>query len=83
MKHTVKSFIEFLEKFPEDLVIETELACLWDFPEELQEIKNGYSDEYFRELTQMKATKLYIFEGSWETGVVSDLEGKLEKKFKK
>lgn len=82
MRYTVESLIERLKKFPEDLKIETELAFLWEYPEELKDIRNGYSEEYFAELTQMKATRLYIFEGDWEKGSVSDVDGKLKDKMK-
>ena len=76
-KFTTTSLIETLKKFPEDTPIETELAFMWHYPEELKEIRNGYSEEYFRELTMMKATSLCIFEGSWEKGNVSDIENRI------
>jgi len=76
MKYTTTSLIEILKKFPENTPIDTELAFMWEFPEELNEIRNGYSEEYFRELTMQKVTRLCIFEGSWEKGNVSDVENR-------
>lgn len=76
MKYTTTSLIEILKKFPENTPIETELAFMWEYPEELKEIRNSYSEEYFRELTMQKATSLCIFEGSWEKGNVSDIENR-------
>ncbi|MBO6274243.1 MAG: hypothetical protein J6M91_01655 [Methanobrevibacter sp.] len=76
---TTTSLIEFLLKFPKDLPIETELACMWNYPEEILEKMEDMSAEEFREFSMNKATDLCIFEGSWEKGNVSNVDGKFEK----
>ncbi|MBQ2651917.1 MAG: hypothetical protein IJF83_00020 [Methanobrevibacter sp.] len=79
MKYTVSEFIELLNKFPEDLPIETDLSLMWNYPEELKSKKDSMADEEFVRYTQENATDLCIFEGSWERGNISDVDGKLEK----
>ena len=77
-KYTTTSLIETLKEFPEDLPIETELALLWNYPDNLKKTSEDMSDEEFIRLTQENATDLCIFEGSWETGNVSNVDGKFE-----
>lgn len=79
MKYTTTSLIEVLEKFPKDLPIETELSFMWNYPDEFRSSMEILSEEEFIELTQKNATNLCIFEGSWEKGNVSDVDGKFEK----
>lgn len=77
-KFTTTSLIDFLEKFPKDLPIETELAIMWNYPDELitEDVDTG-SDE-FTLTTMENATDICIFEGDWGTGNVSDVDGKFE-----
>lgn len=77
-KYTTTSLIEILEEFPEDLPIETELALLWNYPDDLRNEMGNMSNEEFLILTQENATDLCIFEGSWEKGNVSDVDGKFK-----
>ena len=81
-KYTTTSLIEVLKKFPKDLPIETELAFMWNFPEELREGIKDINSEEFQESTMKNATDLCIFEGDWETGI-SDVNGKFEEFRKK
>ena len=82
MKYTTTSLIKELEKFPEDLVIETELAMMWNYDDKYKEYMKSMSPELFKEFTQSVAIDLCIFEGSWEKGNVSDVDG-IFKKFQK
>lgn len=81
MKYTVKELIKELKKFPEDLKIETELAMMWNYPDEMYDSQRINDLEYI-ETTQNHATDLCIFEGSWKKGNVSDVDGKFEECFK-
>ena len=78
MNYTTSTLISLLEKFPQDLIISTELAFMWNYPDELLVEKDCMSDDEFKELTIKNATGLCIFEGSWEKGNVSDVDGKFE-----
>lgn len=77
-RFTTTELIEFLLKFPEDLQIETELSCMWNYPDELKDKMNDMSSDDFMEFTMNNATDLCIFEGSWEKGNVSNVDGKFE-----
>lgn len=81
VKHTTTSLIELLSKFPKNLPIETELALMWNYPEELLEGQDRNSKEFF-DLSIENATDLCIFEGSWDKGNVSDVDGKYKEFFK-
>ena len=78
MKYTTTSLIEILKKFPKDLPIETQLAFMWNYPDELLDKQDKLSNDDFKELTMKHATDLCIFEGSWEKGNVSDVDNKLK-----
>lgn len=78
MKFTVKSLIEMLSKFPEDLKIITELSFLWNYPDELRDNGMDIDSDEFRDLTMANATELLIFEGSWEKDNISDVDNILE-----
>ena len=41
MKYTTTSLIEILKKFPKDLPIETQLAFMWNYPDELSGGESG------------------------------------------
>lgn len=77
-KYTTTSLIETLKEFPEDLPIETELALLWNYPDNLKTKMDTMSKEEFFTLTQENATDLCIFEGSWEKDNISDVDGKFK-----
>ena len=77
-KYTTTSLIETLEELPEDLPIDTELALIWNYPDNLKEQMDDLTEEEFRLLTQENATDLCIFEGSWEKGNTSDVDGKFK-----
>ena len=51
---------------------------MWNYPDELKEKMNDMSPEDFMEFTMNNATDLCIFEGSWEKGNVSNVDGKFE-----
>lgn len=80
-RFTTTELIEFLLKFPKDLPIETELACMWVYPDGLSDERNNMDREEFRKHTMNNATSLCIFEGSWEKGNVSNVDGKNLKSF--
>lgn len=87
VKYTTTSLIELLSKFPKDLQIETDLAFMWNYPEELKQWADDNdidinTDENFFDMTIEHATDLCIFEGSWQKGNVSDVDGKYGKFFK-
>lgn len=77
-EYTTTGLIEILKKFPKDLIIETELALMWNYPEELLKQMDNMTEEEFKELSMANATGLCIFEGSWEKGNVSNVDGKFE-----
>lgn len=77
-KFTTTSLISFLKQFPEDLPIETELAIMWNYPDELITDGVDTSSDEFAVKTMNNATDICIFEGNWEKGNVSDVDGKLE-----
>ena len=79
MKYTTTSLIKMLKKFPVDLPIETELSMMWNYPDHVKEHIKYMSDEDFKEYTMNQATDLCIFEGSWEKGNISDVDGKFKK----
>lgn len=81
-KYTTTSLIETLKEFPKDLPIETELALLWNYPDNLKTKMDTMSKEEFFTLTQENATDLCIFEGSWEKDNISDVDGKFEEFYK-
>lgn len=37
MRYTIEEFINILNKFPKDLKIETELALMWNYPDDILE----------------------------------------------
>jgi hypothetical protein len=78
MKFTVKSLIEMLQDFPEDLEIITELSFLWNFPDSVRDKMGELSYEEYEVLTKNNADELLIFEGSWEKDNISDVEGILK-----
>ena len=71
MRYTIEEFINILNKFPKDLKIETELALMWNYPDDILEYQDQISTEEFRDLTMNHATNLCIFEGNWEKGYSS------------
>lgn len=79
MKYTIKELIEILSNFPSDLKIETELALMWNYPDEIKESMDSMSEKDFLEYTMNQATDLCIFEGSWEKNNISNIDGKYEK----
>ena len=79
MKYTVEELIRILSNFPSDLKIETELALMWNYPDEIKEFMDSMSEEDFLEYTMNQATDLCIFEGSWEKNNISNIDGKYEK----
>ena len=52
---TTTSLIEFLLKFPKDLPIETELACMWNYPEEILEkmLEVVISEQVYDEISKI------------------------------
>ena len=68
-KYTTTSLIKELEKFTEDLPIETELAMVYNYDDDkvLAESRDTYEDiqDVFDDYAK-HATELAIFEGSWE-----------------
>lgn len=78
-QYTTTSLIEILSKFPKDLPIETELALMWNYPDKLRDKMDSMDSEEYVEFTMNHATDLCIFEGSWDKGNVSDVDGKFEK----
>lgn len=79
MRYTIEEFINILNKFPKDLKIETELALMWNYPDDILEYQDQISTEEFRDLTMNHATDLCIFKGNWEKGNVSNVDGVFEK----
>ena len=82
MKFTVKSLIEMLQDFPEDLEIITELSFLWNFPDSVRDKMGELPYEEYEVLTKNNADELLIFEGSWEKDNISDVEGILKEYYK-
>lgn len=79
MKYNIKELINILNKFPKDLKIKTELALMWNYPDDILKYQDQMSTEEFRDLTMNHATDLYIFEGGWEKGNVSNVDGVFKK----
>lgn len=79
MRYNVKELINILNKFPKDLKIETELALMWNYPDDILKYQDQMSAEEFRDFTINHATDLCIFEGDWEKGIVSDVDGVFKK----
>lgn len=76
-RYTVKSLIEELKGFPMDTPIETELAMVYQYDSDkvLEECSGKHYDtmEDVFDIYKKYATKLAIFEGSWEDDNISDL----------
>lgn len=70
MRYTTTSLIEVLSKFPKDLEIDTELSFLFNYPKELDHLSDTMTRREFIDLARRKATKLCLFEGSWEDGTI-------------
>lgn len=83
MKYTTTSLIRTLEKYPENLPIETELAFIFNYDSDkvLEEVsgKTYDNEEELYEVYEKHATELAIFEGSWEEDNISDLNNILPK----
>lgn len=73
-KYTTTSLIKELEKFPEDLPIETELAMVYNYDSDKVLADQDVFDDYAKH-----ATELAIFEGSWEDDNISDLNNIMPK----
>ena len=82
-KYTTTSLIKELEKFPEDLPIETELAMVYKYDDDkVIEETSGKTYNDIKELCDdyaKYATELAIFEGSWEEDNISDLNNIMPK----
>ena len=69
-KYTTTSLIKVLEKFPEDLPIETELAMVYNYDDDkiIEETsgKTFKDEDEVYDIYSKHATELAIFEGSWE-----------------
>lgn len=78
-KFTTTSLIKLLLNFPKDLPIETEIAVMWNYPNELYDKIDSMDSKEYKEFTMNHATDLCIFEGSWDKGNVSNVDGKFEK----
>ena len=82
MKYTVKSLINELKKFPEDLLIDTSLSMTYKFNDscyEFKELHDDLTDEDFEDYCKFNATDLAIFEGEWENDGISDLNNIMPK----
>lgn len=81
-KYTTTSLIKELEKFPEDLPIETELAMVYNYDDKVIEETSGKTfkdkEDVFKVYAKY-ATELAIFEGSWEEDNISDLNNIMPK----
>lgn len=82
-KYTTTSLIKELEKFPEDLPIETELAMVYNYDDDkvIEETsgKTFKDEEDVFKVYAKYATELAIFEGSWEEDNISDLNNIMPK----
>ena len=82
-EYTTTSLIKELEKFPENLPIETELACIFNYDsDKVLEECSGKTYENKEELFGVYAkyaTELAIFEGSWKDDNISDLNNIMPK----
>ena len=82
-KYTTTSLIKELEKFPEDLPIETELALIYNYDSNkvLEEVscEDYMNVEELYDAYSQYATELAIFEGSWEDDNISDLNNIMPK----
>lgn len=82
-KYTTTSLIKELEKFPEDLPIETELAMVYNYDDD--KVIEETSGKTFKDEDELygiyskHATELAIFEGSWEEDNISDLNNIMPK----
>lgn len=82
-KYTTTSLIKTLEKFPEDLPIETELAMVYNYNDD--KVIEETSGKTFKDMDEVydiyskHATELAIFEGSWEEDNISDLNNIMPK----
>lgn len=82
-KYTTTSLIKELEKFPEDLPIETELAMVYNYNDD--KVIEETSGKTFKDMDEVydiyskHATELAIFEGSWEEDNISDLNNIMPK----
>lgn len=70
MKYTTTDLISVLSKFPPGTEIDTEISLMWDYPLELKHLDDTMTREEFIELTRSKATRLCLFEGSWDDGTI-------------
>ena len=77
-KYTTTSLIKELEKYPEDTVIETDLAFIYNFPEECYELESSMDSSRFLDYCKSCAYRVGIFEGDWRKGNVSDVDGVLD-----
>lgn len=72
-KYTTTSLINELQKYPSDTPIETELAFIYRFNDLCYIFKNEYTEEEFLDYCKRNASKIAIFEGSWDKNNISDL----------
>ena len=79
MRYNIEELINILNKFPKNLKIETELALMWNYSDDILKYQDQMSAEEFRDFTMNHATDLCIFEESWEKGNVSDVNGVFKK----
>lgn len=78
MNLTVGELIDKLEDFPKDLEITTEICMLWNYPDELLHDSSDLRSDEFEKKSKSEAYELLIFEGSWESGNISDINGILK-----
>ena len=79
MKYKVRELIEKLEQFPPNLTVQTDLAFMFSYPDEIYE--KYKEDDQLDSIAMSYATMLCIFEGNWDNGVhsISNLNGDYEK----
>lgn len=71
MIYTTTTLINDLKKFPKDTPIENELSCI--FKHTCEDEQGNMSYEEYIDYCKKYATKVAIFEGSWEEDNISDI----------
>lgn len=75
---TVGELVNLLNQFPQDCELVTELALIWDYPDDLKRSNVKVHTDEFTNKTIKYATRVGIFEGSWSKNNISNVNGKLE-----
>ena len=79
-KYTTTSLIEELEKYPEHTMIQTELAFIYKYNDMCDLFRNDcWSENEFLDYCKKNASEVAIFEGSWDTDEISDLNNIMPK----